>query len=89
MTARSLGVSPGWLETMKIPLVRGRDFRASDASPEAAIVNKQFARQFFGGENPVGKTFEMLGAPSTQNPYLVVGFAEDAAYKDVHDPMLP
>ena len=89
ITARSLSVSPGWLAMMKIPLVAGRNFRSSDASPEAAIVNKQFAGQFFGGANPVGKYFEMLGAHGKQNPYEIVGLVEDAAYKDVRDAMLP
>jgi hypothetical protein len=53
-----LAVSPGWLETMKIPLVDGRDFRASDAAPGVAIVNETFAKQYFNGENPLGKSFE-------------------------------
>src|SRR5437879_2030022 len=35
-----LNVSPGWLSTMKIPLVSGRDFRPQDSSPGAAIVNE-------------------------------------------------
>ena len=37
----------------------------------------------------MGRHFELLGTHGLQNPYQVVGLAEDAAYKDVHDPMLP
>ena len=42
-----LNVSPGWLATMKIPMISGRDFRPEDTSPGAAIVNETFARTFF------------------------------------------
>jgi hypothetical protein len=44
-----LNVSPGWLSTMKIPLVSGRDFRSEDTSPGAAIVNETFVKTFFPG----------------------------------------
>ena len=53
-----MNVSPGWLDTMKIPFISGRDFLPADLSPGAAIVNETFARQFFAHENPVGKWFE-------------------------------
>ena len=53
-----MNVSPGWIEAMKIPLLDGRDFRASDISPGVAIVNQAFAKQYFDGQNPVGSSFE-------------------------------
>jgi hypothetical protein len=53
-----LDVSPGWLSTMKIPLVSGRDFRPEDTSPGAAIVNETFVKTFFPGQDPIGHTFE-------------------------------
>ncbi len=52
-----LNVSPGWLSTMKIPLVSGRDFRPEDTSPGAAIVNETFVKTFFPGQDPIGRTF--------------------------------
>ncbi len=42
---------------MKIPLIEGRDFLPSETDPGLAIVNQTFAKQYFGGENPVGKIF--------------------------------
>src|SRR5579871_21375 len=42
-----MNVSPGWVETMKISLLEGRDFRAGDLSPGAAIVNEAFAERYF------------------------------------------
>ena len=53
-----LNVSPGWFSTMKIPLVSGRDFSLQDTSPGAAIVNETFAKTFFPGQDPIGRTFE-------------------------------
>ena len=56
-----LNVSPGWFDTMRIPLVDGRDFRPGENSPTVAIVNRAFARQYLGDGNPVGKSFETGG----------------------------
>jgi putative ABC transport system permease protein len=89
VVGRFLFVSPGWLETMKIPLVAGRDFRTSDVDPHTAIVNRTFAKVFFGGQNPVGKSFASPSQGKPGRPFEVVGMVEDAAYKDVHDAMLP
>ena len=53
-----LAISPGWSETMKIPLLDGRDFRPGDTTPGQAIVNQSFVKTFFDGKNPIGKTFQ-------------------------------
>ena len=42
---------------MKLRLIGGRDLRPDDMTPGAALVNETFARQYFNGENPVGKSF--------------------------------
>jgi len=52
-----LNVSAGWRETMRLKLIPGRDFRLDDLTPGAALVNETFAREYFNGENPVGKSF--------------------------------
>jgi putative ABC transport system permease protein len=56
-TADIRAVSPGYFETMRIAVVRGRDFVASDAhgAPRAVVVNEPFVRRFFGGGDPVGR----------------------------------
>jgi predicted permease len=84
--ANFLSVSPQWIGTMKIPLADGRDLRPTDASPHTAIVSKEFARQFFGGQDPVGKSFATMGEGGRPNKYEIVGLVDDAAYKDVRDP---
>lgn len=79
-----LPVSPGWLETMKLPLIDGRDFRAEETSPGAAIVNETFVQQFFKNENPLGKSFDR-----GSQKYQIVGIAKDAPYRTMREPILP
>jgi predicted permease len=78
-----LYVSPGWLSTMKIPLVSGRDFRPEDTSPGAAIVNETFVKTFFPGQDPIGRTFER-GANQPLNKIL--GVTPDVPYHDLREP---
>jgi predicted permease len=83
-----LAVSPGWLDTMRIPFVDGRDFRADDASANAAIVNEAFAGAYFNGEDPVGKWFERpQGAGFAR--YQIVGLVRDARYRNMREPITP
>lgn len=78
-----LNVSPGWLSTMKIPLISGRDLRLQDTSPGAAIVNQTFARTFFPGQDPIGRTFER---GSNQPLNKIVGVTPDIPYHDLREP---
>jgi len=48
-------VSPAYFEAMRVPLVEGRGFTATDAAGGSVIVNQAFARSFFEGEDPVGR----------------------------------
>lgn len=85
-----LAVSPHWVKTMGIPLIDGKDLRADETSPGAAIVNEAFARQFFGGTNPVGRWFEKeSGDGVTLDNIQVVGLVRDARYRDLREPILP
>lgn len=84
-----LNVSPGWLETMKIPLIEGRDFRSRDTYPQVAIVNEAFAKTFFAGENPVGRTFEQTEGSIGRVRLQIVGLVGDARYRDARGSMSP
>jgi len=61
--------SPGYLDTLGIHLLNGRDFsNESASSPRVAIVNQVFADTFFPHENPLGQsvssggiTYEIIG----------------------------
>jgi predicted permease len=81
-----LNISPGWLSTMKIPLVSGSDFRPEDTSPGAAIVNETFAKTFFPGQDPIGRTFER-GANQPINK--IVGVTRDVPYDDLRETIRP
>lgn len=50
-------VSPGYFETIGIPVLRGRGFTTADStnSPLVVIVNESMARMYWDGEDPVGK----------------------------------
>jgi hypothetical protein len=85
-----LRVSPGWLDTMRIPLIAGRDFRPEDTFPIVAIVNEAFARQYFDGANPVGRSFDTPSAGFSTVPVQIVGLAGDARSRDrMRRPILP
>jgi len=85
-------VSTGYFQTLEIPMIAGRDFNENDrpASPLVAIVNEQFARSFFPGSNPIGKTFEQRRDGGKPNlVYRIVGLVGDTRYRDLHDDPVP
>jgi putative ABC transport system permease protein len=84
-----LNVSSGWSETMKINFIDGADFRPTDTYPGAAIVNQAFAKIFFHGENPVGKSFEEVEDEGSRKTFHVVGLLRDACYRDLRECVLP
>jgi predicted permease len=84
LLAYFLPVSRGWLNTMKIPLLDGRDFRPSDTTPGAAIVNRAFAKEYFHGQDPVGRSFDR-----GKQHFDIVGLAADARYRNMREPITP
>ncbi|UCC73424.1 MAG: ABC transporter permease [Gemmatimonadota bacterium] len=71
-------VGPGYFETLKIQVLRGRSFTSNDVAgqPLVAIVNETMARDFWPGVDPVGRRFTMSprpGAPSV----TVIGMVND------------
>jgi predicted permease len=84
-----LTTSPTWREVMRIPLLDGRDFRASDRQPGTAIVNDAFARAYFGGKDPVGRSFDMVPFGDGHITFRVVGRVADTRYRDMREAMMP
>jgi predicted permease len=82
-----LAISPGWMETMKIPFVDGRDIRAGDTFP-VAIVNEAFAKSYFNGRDPVGQWFERPQAEGRAR-IQIVGLVRDARYRNMREPITP
>ncbi len=70
-------VSPGYFSLMRIPLMEGRDFRASDnaKAPRVMIVNQSFVKHYFNGGNAIGRKVKGPGGTLT-----VVGVAKDSKY---------
>jgi predicted permease len=84
-----ISISPGWLNTMKMRLIDGRDFNSTDSFPGQAIVNQTFVKTFFNGADPIGHTFEKVNPSGSHQLCQVIGVVSDAAYSSLHDPILP
>jgi len=85
---------PGYFETLSIPLVRGRTFSAHDNDPNStgvAIINQEFAKQYFPGEDPMGKyftpTFEHTTEPIVARQ--IIGIVGNTRNGDVWTPYVP
>ena len=85
-------VGPGYLETMRTPLLQGRDFSAQDTlqSPTVAIVSQSFAAKYFPGRSAVGQTFQVAAAVGQPRPVIqIIGVARDTKYGDLREAFEP
>ncbi len=81
-------VTPGYLETLRIPLIRGRLFDDGDRehAPLVAIVNRKAAQDFWPDQNPIGKRLK-FGRSDSNHPWLqVVGVAGDVQHVGLDQP---
>jgi predicted permease len=79
---------PRYFETMGTPLLAGRDFSSHDrlGAPQVAIVNQSFAKHFFSGKNPVGRSFRTEGlAGKPDSVYQIVGLVGDTKYNELSE----
>jgi predicted permease len=85
-------VSPTYFSTMATPLIAGRDFDARDTigSGKVAIVTEQFAKTFFGGQNPVGQTFQVEEGAGVERPiHEIIGLVKDTKYTALREEFTP
>ncbi len=85
-------VGPGYFQTLKTPLMAGRDFTERDdaSAPKVAIVNEEFAKVLFGGANPVGKVFRIEAeAGKPDSVFQVVGMVRNTKYYTVKEKFKP
>jgi predicted permease len=75
-------VGTGYFQTIGIPIVRGRDFTRADTAmaPKVVVVNETMARQFWNGEEPLGRRFKFFGDADFTT---VIGVAKDSKYNGV------
>src|SRR5215213_4857774 len=82
-------VSTNYLKAMNIPLRQGRyfDTRDNSQSVSVAIVNESMARQYWPGENVLGRRFK-LGDPEEDTPWIeIVGVVADVRQMGIDEPV--
>ncbi len=85
-TAEYNEIGPGYLATIGIPLVGGREFTRADdeTAPPVAIVDQTMAAQFWRDADPVGRRVQVRG-----QWLRVVGVARDAKYRNLLETRRP
>ena len=74
---------PDYFSTLQIPLVRGRFFSENERleHDKYAIVNQEFARQFFPAEDPIGKHLRVAWRTPQGENYEIIGVVGDTIYQ--------
>ena len=85
-------VSPGYFETLRIPIRSGRDFQRFDTANarRVLLVNEQFVHSHLRGLSPIGTTIRTVaeaGYPETT--YEIVGVVGNTKYSDLREEMPP
>ena len=80
-------VSPGFLDTIGVPVLRGRGITPQDtaATQQVAVVNQSFVKQFFPNEDPIGKRFGVDG-PAYAGSFEIVGVMADFKLNNPRSP---
>jgi len=73
-------VTPDFFKTLRVPVVRGREFTARDTlqAPPVVIINEAMARRYWPGEDPIGKRVTVTIVAGEQ-PREIVGIVGDTA----------
>ena len=85
-------VSSGYFATMKIPLLRGRDFTDHDQAQGAGvvIVDHALSRRFFADVDPIGAhIFITMGDNLPAREYEIVGVVENVKHNSLNEEPLP
>lgn len=85
-------VTPGYFAAMRLPIVRGRDITDSDnaTAPGVLIINEQAARQYWPGEDPLGKRVSFDDDTRSPKTWLtIIGIAKDAKQDSWTDKATP
>ena len=90
--SRFIYVSPRYFETLRVPILAGRDFQTFDTASSARVmlVNESFARSHLQGQNPIGialRTVAEAGYPEVT--YEIIGVVGNTKYSDLREEMPP
>ncbi len=69
-------VSPGYFQTVHLPLVAGRFLNKSDQGKRYVLVSELTAHTLWSGQNPIGRQF--IRGNMTEDPFTVIGMVKDA-----------
>jgi putative ABC transport system permease protein len=77
--------SPGYFQTMRIPVLKGRDFSEHDTTktPLVAVINETMARKYWPNEDPIGK--RILDPQNRFPPAEIVGVVGDVKHFGLDD----
>ena len=83
-------VSTHFLDSIGVPLVRGRGFSDQDTatSPQVALVNQAFVQLFFPNQDPIGQHFG-IDFPENSGSWEIVGVFRDFKMNNPRDPVRP
>ena len=83
-------VSTHFLDSIGVPIVRGRDFNEQDTatSPQVALVNQAFVKRFFPNQNPIGQRFG-IDFPKYSGSFEIVGIFRDFKMNNAREPARP
>jgi putative ABC transport system permease protein len=75
-------ITPGYFDTLAMPIVRGRDFTAADRAHarHVTIVNESLARALFGDEDPIGRRLTDGEGTATSDWHEIVGVVGDVRH---------
>jgi predicted permease len=82
-------VAPHYFDTMRTPLLLGRDFTAGDdtAAPRVAIVNQTFVTRYFPDGHPLGQHVLVNSNPAVD--HQIVGVVKDVLTESLREPLQP
>jgi predicted permease len=88
ISVMSARVAEGYFSTMRIPIVRGREFRLEDApgAPLVTVVNELFAQHYWPGQDPIGKRLRLQNPGRADSSVEVVGIAKNSKYLILAEP---
>jgi putative ABC transport system permease protein len=84
-------VSDRHFETLRTPMIAGRDFNEHDSanSQKVAVINTFMARKYFVGKSPLGQHFRTRDGNNVSDPIEIVGVVKDAKYGSLRDKPSP